>query len=773
MGGFSGGKTDGGSHGALADAGPSLGGQELGSIEVAAVTASAAPKLATIASKPMQAFTQFVSASDLPTDSLFGQQWNLRNTGQSGGVAGVDIDVTPVWKLGITGKGVAVGVFDTAMDINHVDLAQNIDMSKRVVLANGTYVDPSKISASGDQHATSVAGIIAAANNGIGAVGVAYDASITPIDILGPGSTLNSYNWYALWNQKNFDVTNNSWGFSGSYVTGQLNASSQYWVLNSFKTGADLGRNGLGTIETLAAGNYRQINLSTETNGATMDRHAIVVGAVDDHGYVTYYSNPGASLSLVAPSGGSIGGITTDDITGTLGYSKGDYATGFSGTSAATPQIAGVAALMLQANPLLGWRDVQEILAITARHIGSDINAGVAGYEKDAWSFNHALNWNGGGMHFSNDYGFGLVDAFSAVLLAKSWSLVYSTAHTSANELLTQASVSGSWDVGHATTNTISFNITSHVAVEEMVLDLTNLKHNGANHLTIDLTSPTGTTSQLLVNNGASGAQITAGWELMSREFRGEDSYGTWTLKISDNTATDVGSLSSATLKAYGAATVDNSVFFFTDEFALYGSDPARAVLNYTAGVAIIDAAPVTGAMTLNLLTGQGMIDGQALTITAATKVQMVITGNGDSIVIGNNLGDRIVGGLGNDILTGGTGLDTLDGGAGSNTLTGGNGADKFILHTLGLDTIVDFQAGTDRLVLSAVEFGGNIKTSGINSADFVVGAAASTHVAGGGIVYDTASATVWWDKDGASALVQLAKITNNIAIGAGDFLMA
>ena len=164
-----------------------------------------------------------------------------------------------------------------------------------------------------------MAGLIAAARNGSGTVGVAYDAKITPVDIFGANQT---YSWQSLWQQNKFDVTNHSWGFTSAFAVSQLDAGAQYWVLNGFKTGADLGRGGLGTIETVAAGNYRQNGLTTETNGLTMDRHAVVVGATDNKGWVTYYSNPGASLLVNAPSSGGTAGIVTDDVTGALGYTS-------------------------------------------------------------------------------------------------------------------------------------------------------------------------------------------------------------------------------------------------------------------------------------------------------------------------------------------------------------------------------------------------------------------------------------------------------------------
>ncbi len=702
--------------------------------------------ITTSPSGPIQDSKQFWTTADLPTDSLFSQQWNLHNTGQSGGTPGVDINILAAWHFGYSGKGIAVGIFDTAMDINHVDLASNIDMSRTVIAPDGSYVDPTLIAASGDEHATSVAGIIAAALNGTDVVGIAYDAKITPIDILTDNTSGSSYGWEALWSQNQFDVANDSWGFLGAFVVGALDPSAQYWVLQGFDLGADTGRAGLGTIENLAAGNYRQ-------NG---------------HGFVASYSNPGASLLVVAPGNG----ITTDDVTGALGYTAGDYTSGFGGTSAATPELSGIEADMLQANPDLGWRDVQDILAISARHTGSAIGSAMTGYETDPWTFNGGHNWNGGGTHFSNDYGFGLVDAFAAVELAKTWDVAFAAPHTSSNELLASSTLTGQWDIGHAHLNTMSFSIGQHESVEDMTLDLTDLVDSAANHLAVDLISPAGTVSHLLTDQGGTGASIGAGWELMSHDFRGEDAYGNWTVKLTDSTSTDIATMSQMTLKAYGAPITDNSVFFYTDEFSQY-DNASRSTLSYTAGPVTIDAAATTGGMNLNLLTGQGTIDQKAITIAAGTNVTTVITGDNNSTVTANNLGDKIVAGFGNDTLVGGTGADYLDGGLGTNSLTGGAGADNFALHTNGLANISDFLSGTDKLTVSAREFGANIATFGVTSNDFLVGSATNTHVASGGLVFDTSLSNLYYDATGTGALQEIAHFSNNAHLSAQDFILA
>lgn len=717
---------------------------------------------------PIRPFQQFWTSADVPTDPLFGKQWHLYNTGQTGGTAGVDINILPVWRMGITGKGVSVGVYDTAMDVRHVDLRANIDLSKMITkVPDGSFMDPTVVTRY-DDHATSVAGLIAATRNGVGGVGVAYDAKITPVNILGVPK--GNYDLQAVWQSYKFDVTNHSWGYTAPFSVSTTNANARYWVLQGFETAAKFGRGGLGTIQNLAAGNGRQSGMTAELTGPTVTRYMNVIGAVDFKGMVSYYSNPGASLLVVAPSSSVAAGsgITTTDVTGSLGYSSGDYTSSFGGTSAATPIVAGLVANMLEANPGLGWRDVQTILAISAKHVGSAIGTARKGYEADTWSWNAARNWNGGGMHFSNDYGFGLVDAFAAVQLAKTWNVVMPT-QTSANELAASATLSGKWNIGAARTNVLSFTIKQHMNVEAMSLAFPTLNYANANSLTVTLTSPNGTSSQLLYNNGGSGAAIYGGWELMSREFLGQNAYGKWTVTITSNNKKAVGTLTSAKLTAYGGSTTANSVFCYTDEFAQYWNS-TRGTLNHN-GVASINAAATTGAMSLNLLTRKGTINGKSLTISATANVTKIITGAGAASITCNNSGNTVISSLGNDTLIGGSGSDLLDAGAGVNTVTTGAGADKVVLRNDALNFITDFTPGMDKLVLSASEFAA--LAGGVTNANFVTGSAATTRTSGGGLVFDTTDATLYADSGIASApLQQLAKFTNQASITAHNFLI-
>jgi proprotein convertase subtilisin/kexin type 2 len=141
---------------------------------------------------------------------------------------------------------------------------------------------------------------------------------------------------------------------------------------------------------------------------------------MNDKGKQAWYSEPGANILVCAPSNGGKQGITTTDRAADLGYNTGEstpefpdfadtnYTNTFSGTSAATPAVAGVVALMLEANPNLTRRDVQEILVRSAR-------------KNDPYDGGWVTN--GAGFHFNHSYGAGLVDAQTATTMAATWTI--------------------------------------------------------------------------------------------------------------------------------------------------------------------------------------------------------------------------------------------------------------------------------------------------------------------------------------------------------------
>ena len=146
----------------------------------------------------------------------------------------------------------------------------------------------------------------------------------------------------------------------------------------------------------------------------------IAVAAIDNNGRHHSYSEQGANLWISAPSGGpDRPDISTTDLAGPLlgyntnqstgDYNDYDYTNSFAGTSAAAPMVSGVTALLLKEHPLLGWRDVKLVLAQSARK-NDPTNS--------LWSTNDA------GLEVNYKYGFGAVDAQSAIDLASGWTNV-------------------------------------------------------------------------------------------------------------------------------------------------------------------------------------------------------------------------------------------------------------------------------------------------------------------------------------------------------------
>lgn len=379
-------------------------------------------------------------------------QWHLRYLG----------DLYSVWQ-DYTGKGVHVGVYDTGVESAHWDIAPNYDASRQLVDDNGKILSGEPVYTNPDDptdgaHGTSCAGLIGAALNGRGGVGVAYGVKLTSVNVFDDSSQAFNLAW-SIGQAARFDVISNSWGFPGLTEDSTTSRSTDNYysdICKSIKYIADEGRGGLGTIFVKAAGNsyddasYDSINL---------DRHTISVAAYRQvDGVAAYYSCSGPYLLVSSPSndytilGGT--GLVTTDLLGARGYNQeadpttpADYTNSFGGTSGATPIVTGVVSLMLDANPELGWRDVRNILAASAK-MPIDFNTGpveftlalagksatIALNERQFQLSGHDADWNGGAMHYSNDYGYGAVDAYSAVRMAEVWSL-FAPAKTSVNEV--------------------------------------------------------------------------------------------------------------------------------------------------------------------------------------------------------------------------------------------------------------------------------------------------------------------------------------------------
>ncbi|MDB5366289.1 MAG: hypothetical protein JWM77_2216 [Rhodospirillales bacterium] len=590
------------------------------------------------------------------SEPSFGSEWAL-------GTGVWSMNVQPVWNHGVTGKGVRVAVIDNGVQYTHPDLAPNYNASLSYDYRDN--VADAGPKSSSDSHGTLVAGTIAAAANGIGTVGVAYDATLISYQIgYGSAGSPTQYANAIKAAAANADIANNSWSYSTPFQDNFFSfsfASSK----TAIDTAASQGRGGLGTIIVFSAGNNAGAGDDTNYHSFQNAPSIISVAATDSSGNLWNGSTRGESILISAPGSN----ITTTDLMGTQGYGSGDLAT-VSGTSLSAPELTGVVALMLDANPALGWRDVQDILAITARQNSAT---------SSTWRWNGASDWNGGARHFSPSFGFGLVDAAAAVRLAESWTLQ----QTSANQAHSTININAPIAIPDLGTVKSTVTNSSHITVEKAVVDL-NITDPMVGDLVITLTSPKGTVATLFNRPGVTSSNPngvtsppTLSFETSANTFMGESADGNWTLTVTDAHGNNiVGTLNSWSLRLDGDAATPARTVYYTDEYGTLGSQAARNVLSSTSPVAL-NAAALSGAATIDLAHGSAVIAGKPLTIASGTSVTNLFTGDGNDTILAGNNGVWIDAGRGTNVVTGGSGNDTItvrgisdviDGGAGSDT---------------------------------------------------------------------------------------------------------
>jgi subtilisin family serine protease len=305
------------------------------------------------------------------------------------------IGAPAAWELS-TGVGTVVAVVDTGLDYDHPDIVGNVWANQAELHGapgmdddgNGyvddvrgwdfAYGDPDPMDRQG--HGTHVSGTIAAVgNNGIGVIGVAYQARIMGVKGLddggyGPFSGLASAITYAARNGA--DVISNSWGCYGKSCTDAAVADA-----------VRLARS-LGCVITFAAGNNGD-DVKHAFPANLQDVITVAASGADDS--KASFSNWGYLVDVAAPGGGpeaaspfaayrnilSLRAAGTGDANLIVGGSYLRQA----GTSMATPHVSGVVALVLAANPQLTVAQVESIIRHTARDEVGDPSLDAAGYD--------------------------------------------------------------------------------------------------------------------------------------------------------------------------------------------------------------------------------------------------------------------------------------------------------------------------------------------------------------------------------------------------------
>lgn len=366
----------------------------------------------------------------------------------------------------------------------------------------------------------------------------------------------------------NVDVSVNGWGPVSR--TGQLSDSSATWR-SAIDTGLSTGRAGKGTIYVWAAGEGAQTSvLATEIDNSNYNGYANYYGvaaicAVGQDGKRPAYSVQGANLWVCAHSSGNDGrSLATADLDGSSGYNQGtsdsdfvsqNYTNTFGGTQAATAVAGGVAALILDANDTLSWRDVKIILAQSARQVDPTDSDWVT---------------NGAGMKVNHKYGFGAIDAWAAVQLARSWTNV-AAQRTYTSGTVSPGSAIADGAPGAAANSSMALAGTGISKLEFVDITVT-LTHPYPGDIRITVTSPAGTQSVLSREHSCRSASsvstvvacspTTVTWRFGSARLLGESADGMWNISLQDMQNT--GSLG-------GAYTINGNGTFSSWQLKFYG----------------------------------------------------------------------------------------------------------------------------------------------------------------------------------------------------------
>jgi len=302
-------------------------------------------------------------------------------------------------------------------------------------------------------------------------------------------------------------------------------------------------------VFVVSTGNGRQAGDEASYDGFASSRLTIGVGAVARTGDPSSFSEQGIGVAISAFGGefeppdvlwttNNSGDAALTALQGKFATSKAvvNYTDAFNGTSAAAPQVSGAVALLLQANPKLGYRDVKEILMKTATKTGLQ-----NGDEfKD----------NGSGFTFSHSFGAGLLNVSAALDLAAAWTnlgeLTSATVTTTGSNPIPDGSVDGA---------VYSFDFSAQPALRvEHVEFIVNVQHTNRGEIGFVLTSPSGMTS--IVNNRVpdTGANFE-NYLFTSVRHWGETSTGVWTVKVIDITTNEVvGTAGDITVNIWGTA---------------------------------------------------------------------------------------------------------------------------------------------------------------------------------------------------------------------------
>ncbi len=333
--------------------------------------------------------TEHIPQRFSPTDPDYMNQWQWRNTGQSGGTAGADVHAEAAWDV-TRGAGVRVAVIDNGFDADHEDLAPGVSAMSGFYTAAGGFVQGTA-GMPDNNHGTFCAGMVGARqNNGHGGCGAAPQSELMLIAALGDqvGTQTTLARAVAYAGNPQTEVPGSSPGDGADILVSSLGPNGADWDLTTtldlaIEEVAANGRSGRGLAIFWAASNGANVDVTLDEVVSHPDVIAVVRSNRNDR---EDNAARGSSVELIAP-GVDVYSTRSGDTYGTS-----------TGTSFAAPCAAGCAALALSVNLNLTRDQLREVMRRSADKIG--------GVTYDANGHN-------------DDYGFGRVNALEAVRQAR------------------------------------------------------------------------------------------------------------------------------------------------------------------------------------------------------------------------------------------------------------------------------------------------------------------------------------------------------------------
>ncbi|MFF5449497.1 S8 family serine peptidase [Streptomyces sp. NPDC012888] len=431
------------------------------------------------------------------------------------------IKADQAWAVTTGSASVKVGILDTGVDDQHQDLAPNFNAADSVSCAYGKPDTRAGAWRDVDTHGTHVAGTVAAAKNGKGAIGVAPGVKISSVRIAEPGSTLffpeNTICGLVWSGDRGFKVTNNSY-YTDPWQFNCPNDLDQAAILEGVGR-AQKYAEGKGSLQVAAAGNanYDLANKTTDTsspNDSTPVTRTITNDCLDIPaelpGVVTVAANGtnGTSKASFSNFGRDVIEVSAPGESVYSTVPGGKYSS-LSGTSMASPHVAGVAALMASANPSYTPADIRTKLGEQATDLACPSDGRCTGTTAK-----------------NSFFGEGRVDALKAVSGTTPPPGKYF-------ENLTDVAIADNTTVESSlTVSGVTGNAPATLKVG------VDIKHTYIGDLKVDLVAPDGTVYTLHNRSGGGTDNIAQTYTVNASS---EVANGTWKLRVNDNANADTG----------------------------------------------------------------------------------------------------------------------------------------------------------------------------------------------------------------------------------------